>query len=73
MRPRKFSPGQKVLLPLPASEDKSPMRWQGTYIVWKCQGHINYIVELPLGVLKTFHVNLLKVWIEDEGVGTAYG
>lgn len=35
-------------------------------------GPVNYMVKLPLGVLKTFYVNLLKTWIEDDGMGVEY-
>lgn len=35
------------------------------------QGSVNYAVKLPLGELKSFHINLLKVWLEDEEAGAS--
>lgn len=65
-RQRHLNPGQKVLLLLPTSENKLLARWQGPYEVVRKMGPATYEIDLP-GRRKprqTFHVNLLKEWLE---------
>lgn len=48
-------------------------KWQGPFEVVRRQGPVNYVVRLPSGLLKSFHINLLKVWLENDEVRASYG
>ncbi|XP_026005285.1 uncharacterized protein LOC113010452 [Astatotilapia calliptera] len=66
-RQREFQPGQKVLLLLPSSNSKLLAKWQGPYIVLRRMGPVTYEIHHP-GKKKpkqTYHVNLLKEWVEQ--------
>lgn len=62
--------GPKVLLLLPVSESELLKKCQGPF---ERQGSTDCVKQLPSGGLKSFHVNLLKAWLEDEDVGVSYG
>ncbi|CAL9691326.1 unnamed protein product [Knipowitschia caucasica] len=59
---RVFSPGQKVLLLLPTTENKLLAKWHGPYEVTKQVGKVTYELHMPDRKKKhqVFHVNLLK-------------
>uniref|UniRef100_A0A8C6U536 Integrase catalytic domain-containing protein n=1 Tax=Neogobius melanostomus TaxID=47308 RepID=A0A8C6U536_9GOBI len=61
-RERVFSPGQKVLLLLPTSDNKLLAKWHGPYDVTKKVGNVTYELYMPDRQKKrqVFHVNLLK-------------
>lgn len=61
---RVFSPGQKVLLLLPTSENKLLAKWHGPYEVTKKVGKVTYELFMPDRQKKhqVFHVNLLKLF-----------
>lgn len=35
-------------------------------------GPMNYVIYLSTGAIKTFHVNLLKTWVEETEFQAAY-
>lgn len=35
-------------------------------------GPMNYVIYLSIGAIKTFYINLLKVWVK-EAIQTSYG
>ncbi|KAK7938780.1 hypothetical protein WMY93_002106 [Mugilogobius chulae] len=65
-RSREFLPGQKVLLLLPSSTHKLLAKWQGPYVVSRKMGPVTYEVLHPekKKPKQTYHVNLLKAWVE---------
>ncbi|KAK7880009.1 hypothetical protein WMY93_033328 [Mugilogobius chulae] len=65
-RSREFLPGQKVLLLLPSSTHKLLAKWQGPYVVSRKMGPVTYEVLHPekKKPKQTYHVNLLKAWME---------
>lgn len=70
-----FSPRQKVLLLLPASQSILLKKWQEPFKVMHRQGPVNYVIKFPLIMwmgLKSFHVNLLNIWLKDEEVRASY-
>ncbi|XP_078000635.1 uncharacterized protein LOC144453240 [Glandiceps talaboti] len=66
-RQRSFNVGDKVLL-LPTSSGKLEASWHGPYTVTRRLNEVNY--EIDVGIkrkrLRTFHVNLLKLWVERK-------
>ncbi|KAM4578765.1 uncharacterized protein V3H82_008122 [Fundulus diaphanus] len=67
-RDRVFTPGQKVLLLLPTSDNKLLAKWHGPYEVAKRVGKVTYELYMPERVKKhqVFHVNLLKEFHEPQ-------
>ncbi|XP_077997113.1 uncharacterized protein LOC144450384 [Glandiceps talaboti] len=67
-RQRSFNVGDKVLLLLPTSSGKLEASWHGPYTVTRRVNEVNY--EIDVGIkrkrLRTFHVNLLKLWVERK-------
>src|SRR5688572_31569071 len=82
-RNRKLEIGDKVLLLFPTSNNKLLMQWQGPLIVRDKVGEYDYRVEDKNGKIKTYHINMLKKYIdrrdmleektnvEKEGAGEA--
>ena len=68
VKPRQFSPGQKVLLLMPSDSAKLFATWQGPYEVVQKVGAVDYEIHMPDKTKKKgiFHVNLLKEWKERE-------
>ena len=61
---REFQEGNKVLVLLPTDTNKLLMQWKGSYeIMSRCGKSNDYQVEVNKKV-KTFHVNMLKKYIE---------
>jgi hypothetical protein len=63
-RNRKLEIGDKVLLLLPTSNNKLLMQWQGPLIVRDKVGEYDYRVEDKNGRIKTYHINMLKKYID---------
>ncbi|XP_041467568.1 uncharacterized protein LOC121417899 [Lytechinus variegatus] len=66
-RDRKFAVGDKVLILRPTSASKLLMQWQGPYEIKQKVGRCDVRIEVN-GRLKTYHVNLLKKYIDRSGV-----
>ena len=62
---RKFKVGEKVLILLPTSRNKLSMQWKGPYEVVEVVNPYDYRVEVK-GVCKTYHANLLKLYVERK-------
>ncbi|XP_072166477.1 uncharacterized protein [Diadema setosum] len=62
-RDRKFEVGDKVLIMRPTSASKLLMQWQGPYTVTGTLGRCDVRVEVN-GKVKTYHVNLLKKYVD---------
>ncbi|KAK7880059.1 hypothetical protein WMY93_033267 [Mugilogobius chulae] len=62
---RTFTPGQKVLLLLPTSENKLLAKWHGPYEITKQVSNVTYELFMPERLKKhqVFHINLLKEFI----------
>ncbi|XP_013382645.1 uncharacterized protein LOC106153310 [Lingula anatina] len=64
-RDRTFKKGEKVLLLLPTDHNKLTLQWKGPFEVaevvnkWDCRVSVN-------GKMKTYHVNLLKKYLERD-------
>ncbi|XP_039532215.1 uncharacterized protein LOC120482205 [Pimephales promelas] len=69
-RLRQFSPGDKVLVLLPTSSSKLLAKWQGPFEVTRRVGDLNYeVIRTDRGGgRQTYHLNLLKKWVEAEAV-----
>ena len=64
-KPRKFDPGDKVLLLLPTESNKLKMQWKGPFQVLKRFGEADYVIQFPHRA-KTFHANMLKRYYERQ-------
>ena len=64
-RVRSFNAGDKVLLLLPTDNNKLLMQWKGPFEVICKVGLNDYKVKLPGGI-KTFHTNLLKLYLTEQ-------
>ena len=62
---RKFKPNEKVLVLLPTDHNKLLMQWKGPYVVEEVVGLNDYKVKVG-SKTKTFHANLLKLYVERE-------
>src|SRR6266536_1686710 len=62
---RSFSVGDKVLLLLPTEHNKMELFWKGPYLVTKKVGTLDYQLQIKTK-LKTFHINMLKHYMECE-------
>ncbi|GFO01446.1 retrovirus-related pol polyprotein from transposon 297 [Plakobranchus ocellatus] len=68
---RKFSVGEKVLVLLPTDSNKLLMQWKGPFEIVATVGINDYPINMG-GKQKTFHANLLKVYIaRDQDVSQA--
>ena len=63
---RKLSPGQKVSVLLPTSTSKLLANWKGPYEVIRQVSPVDYEIQLNRKVKKSFHINMLKEWIDRE-------
>ena len=63
---RKLSPGQKVSVLLPTSTSKLLADWKGPYEVIRQVSPVDYEIQLNRKVKKSFHINMLKEWIDRE-------
>ncbi|XP_034276698.1 uncharacterized protein LOC117667457 [Pantherophis guttatus] len=63
---REFHPGQRVLLLLPSTANKSLAQWQGPFSVLRRIGPVSYEILMPghRPSKQTWHTNLLKKWVE---------
>lgn len=67
-RSREFNPGDRVLVLLPTSTHKLRAQWQGPYDIIRKNGEANYVVDMKdkHKRLRTFHVNMLREWHDDQ-------
>ncbi|XP_062599512.1 uncharacterized protein LOC134261046 [Saccostrea cucullata] len=61
-RARSMKVGDKVLVLLPTDSNKLLMQWKGPFSIKKKLNKVDYQIEMK-GKLKTFHVNMLKKYI----------
>ena len=62
---RKIKPGELVLLLLPTDNNKLLLQWKGPYKVEECFGSNDYRIRVG-SKLKTFHVNMLRLYKKRE-------
>lgn len=62
-KPRRFDPGDKVLLLLPTDSNTLRMQWKASFEVLKRSGEADYVIQF-LHQGKTFHANMLKRYYE---------
>ena len=62
---RKFKVGDKVLVLLPTSKNKLLVQWKGPYEVTRVMNAMDYEIQVK-GVHKTFHANMLKLYVERQ-------
>ncbi|XP_039463817.1 uncharacterized protein LOC120437327 [Oreochromis aureus] len=67
-RLRQFSPGDKMLVLLPSSSSKLLAKWQGSFVITRRVGDVDYEVAWSDrgGATQIYHLNLLKAWREAE-------
>jgi hypothetical protein len=64
-RNRKFLVGDQVLLLLPTSSNKLLVQWKGPYRVKEVKGDMDYKIDID-GNVKTFHANMLKLYVKRQ-------
>ena len=64
-RTRSMKVGDKVLVLLPTDTNKLLMRWKGLFPITEKLGTVDYRIDMH-GVQKTFHANLLKLYVSRE-------
>ena len=64
-RNRQMSKGEKVLILLPTASNKLQMQWKGPYEIIERLGKVDYRINVN-GKIKTFHANMLKLYIDRE-------
>ena len=64
-RDRQLKSGDKVLILLPSSTNRMLMQWKGPYVITEKVGPLDYRVDTK-GKLKTFHINMLRHYVERE-------
>jgi len=62
---RELSIGDKVLIFLPMTKNKLLMQWKGPYEIVQRVNAVNYHVLIK-GKVKTFHINMLKKYVERD-------
>lgn len=62
-RAKNMKVGDKVLVLLPTDSNKLLMQWKGPFSVTKKINKVDYQIDMK-GKLKTFHVNMLKKYID---------
>src|SRR5260221_2854740 len=62
-RDRTFQVGEKILLLLPTVHNKMELQWKGPYSVVKKVSNLDYQIKMD-NKIKTFHVNMLKRYVE---------
>ena len=63
---RKFCPGQKVRVLLPTSSNKLLADWKGPFTIVKQVSPVDYEIQIDRKVKKSFHINMLKEWVERD-------
>ena len=63
---RVLEPGDKVLVLLPTVANKLLFQWKGVAEVVERRGVVNYRIRFATGQEKTFHINMLKRYIERD-------
>lgn len=66
---RKLKVGEKVLVLLPTKTNKLLMQWKGPFTVVEKVGDLDYRIDMA-GKIKTFHVNMLKLYVERDSSNT---
>ena len=64
-RNRQMSTGEKVLVLLPTASNKLLMQWKGPYTIVEKLGKVDYRIDMD-GKMKTFHANMLKLYVERQ-------
>ena len=64
-RTRSMKVGDKVLVLLPTNTNKLLMQWKGPFPITEKLGTVDYRIDMH-GVQKTFHANLLKLYVSRE-------
>ena len=64
-RTRSMKVGDKVLVLLPNDTNKLLMQWKGPFPITEKLGTVDYRIDMH-GVQKTFHANLLKLYVSRE-------
>ena len=64
-RTRSMKVGDKVLVLLPTDTNKLSMQWKGPFPITEKLGTVDYRIDMH-GVQKTFHANLLKLYVSRE-------
>ena len=67
-KPRRLEVGDRVLILLPTDSNKLLMQWRGPYTVQSRVGAYDYRVKMG-SKTKTYHVNMLKMYISREPEG----
>lgn len=60
---RSLKVGDKALVLLPTDNSKLLLQWKGPFVVTKKVNRVDYQLDMQ-GKTKTFHINLLKKYIE---------
>ena len=63
---RKLEVGDLVLVLVPLSTNKMELRWKGPLPVVEVKGNNAYRVKLEGGLVKTYHINMLKKYISRD-------
>ncbi|XP_041365121.1 uncharacterized protein LOC121380393 [Gigantopelta aegis] len=61
---RQLKVGDQVLLLLPKYKNKLEMMWQGPNRIVEKLGSLDYRIKMDNGKVKTFHVNMLKKYLD---------
>ena len=69
-RPRTLEVGDQVLILLPTASNKLLMQWKGPFTIEKIVSTNDYGVNVN-GKVKTFHINMLKKYLQREDTATA--
>lgn len=64
-RERQMSVGEKVLVLLPNASNKLLMQWKGPFTIVEKVGKVDFKIDMG-GKLKTFHANMLQLYVERE-------
>ena len=70
-RERRFKVGEEVLILLPSCSNKLLSEWQGPFKVTGVR-HPDYTISIR-GREKTFHANMLKLFVQRQGMNAACG
>lgn len=62
---RDMKVGEKVLVLLPTSSNKLLLQWRGPYEILEKVGNVDYRINMD-GKTKTFHANMLKLYIDRD-------
>lgn len=62
---RQMAVGEKVLVLLPTASNKLLMQWKGPFTIVEKVGKVDYKIDMG-GKLKTFHANMLKLYVERD-------